>query len=54
MLEAVLQAGIGAMVTAELKHHELLEAVSAGLTAVDAGHFETERIIKEPLRQTLG
>lgn len=53
LLEAVLQAGIDAMVTAELKHHELLEAVSAGLTAVDAGHFETERIIKEPLRQML-
>lgn len=53
LLEAVLQAGIDALVTAELKHHELLEAVSAGLTAVDAGHFETEQIIKEPLRQML-
>ncbi len=53
LMDTVIQSGVDALVTAELKHHELLEAVSAGLTAVDAGHFETEQIIKAPLRQML-
>lgn len=53
LLDTVIRSGIDALVTAELKHHELLAAEAAGLTAVDAGHFETEQIIKEPLRQML-
>lgn len=53
LMDTVIQSGIDALVTAELKHHELLTAVAAGLTVVDAGHFETEQIIKEPLRQML-
>ncbi len=53
LMGEVIAAEIDALVTAELKHHELLEAVSAGLTAIDAGHFETEQIIKEPLCRML-
>ena len=53
LMDTVIQSGIDALVTAELKHHELLAAEAAGLTAVDAGHFETEQLIKEPLRQML-
>ncbi|WP_347129340.1 Nif3-like dinuclear metal center hexameric protein, partial [Neglectibacter timonensis] len=35
--------GADAFVTGELKHHEALEAAVRGITAVEAGHYETER-----------
>lgn len=47
------QAGAQALVTSELKHHELLEATALGLTVIDAGHFHTENIIMDPLRKQL-
>ena len=36
--------GVDALVTGETKHHQLLEAMEAGLTLVDAGHFSTEDV----------
>ena len=41
--------GVDALVTGEAKHHQLLEAMEAGLTLVDAGHFSTEDVVVEPL-----
>jgi putative NIF3 family GTP cyclohydrolase 1 type 2 len=32
-----------ALVTGEAKHHHWLEAESAGILLIEAGHFETER-----------
>jgi len=39
---AALAAGAQAYVTGEIAHHEILDAVSRGLTVYDAGHFATE------------
>ncbi|MCL2034003.1 MAG: Nif3-like dinuclear metal center hexameric protein [Oscillospiraceae bacterium] len=41
-------AGAQALVTSEVKHHQLLEAKKAGFTLVDAGHYATE-VIALPL-----
>ncbi len=41
--------GVDALVTGDVKHHQLLEAMEAGLTLVDAGHFSTEEVVGEPL-----
>lgn len=48
-----LEKGADAFVTGEVKHHEILAAKEAGLTLVDGGHFKTENIAMEPLRQKL-
>lgn len=50
---AAIQAGADAFVTGELKHHEALEAVRAGITVVEAGHFETERVILPSLQKRI-
>lgn len=53
LLEEALAAGLDALVTAEVKHHQFLLAQEAGLTLLDAGHFETENIIIPPLCEAL-
>lgn len=41
------------LLTGEIKHHQILEANSIGISIVDAGHFKTEDIVIEPLCQKL-
>ena len=38
----VLAAGYDTFLTADIKYHDFLDAASAGLNLIDAGHFETE------------
>lgn len=45
--------GCQAFVTGESKHNILLDAENMGVTLVDAGHFYTENVVLEPLRQKL-
>lgn len=53
LLRHAIGAGAQALVTGEGKHHLWLEAADAGLTLVDAGHFATENVVIEPLRDKL-
>ena len=53
LLNEAIRAGVDALVTSEVKHHELLTAKAAGLTLIDAGHYETEQIIVTPLAEEL-
>ena len=48
-----LAAGADAFVTGESKHHILLDAVAADFCFVDAGHFGTERVVCDGLRDVL-
>lgn len=52
-LSAAQAAGADAFVTADTRHHQLLEAQAAGITLVDAGHFATEDVVIEPLCEKL-
>ena len=45
--------GCQAFVTGEAKHHELTDARNLGVTLVAAGHYYTEDIVLEPLRERL-
>lgn len=45
--------GFDALVTADIKHNKFLEASNYGISLFDAGHFETEDIIVEPLKEML-
>lgn len=40
-----VKSGADALVTADIKHHNLLLAKSLGLCLIDAGHFETENVV---------
>lgn len=52
-LEQAKAAGAQAFVTGEIKHDRILAAAELGLTLVEAGHFATENVVMEPLRQEL-
>lgn len=52
-LHPAVLAGADALITADVKHHLWWEAKKAGLMLVDAGHFETEQVVVEPLCELL-
>ncbi len=52
IFEAV-RLGLDAFITAEVKHHEFLEAERIGVTLIDAGHYETEIIAMQYLKDLL-
>ncbi len=52
-LEAFMKSGADAMVTGDLKYHTALDASEAGLCIIDAGHFNTEKIILPILAASL-
>ena len=53
LLEEAINSGVDALVTSEVKHHELIEAYEKGFTILDAGHYETEQIVVTPLAEEL-
>lgn len=52
-IEDVLPSGADALVTAEIKHHLFLRADELGVSVFDAGHFNTEDVVIEPLKKIL-
>lgn len=52
-VELSAKYGFDAFVTGELKHHHYLYAAEHGVAAFDAGHFSTENVVIEPLREML-
>jgi dinuclear metal center YbgI/SA1388 family protein len=48
-LEVVKQSGADLLVTGDLKYHTALDAVEAGICIIDAGHFNTEKIVLPPV-----
>ncbi len=45
--------GCDALVTADVKHNQFLDADLLGVSLFDAGHFNTEDIVVEPLKELL-
>ena len=45
--------GADAFVTGEIKHNFILESHSLGMTVIDAGHYKTEDMIMDCLKQKL-
>ena len=50
---AAKTAGAQALITGEIKHHQALEAGVLGLSVIEAGHYETERVVLKPLMECL-
>ena len=45
--------GFDALVTADVKHHQFLQAFDRNISLFDAGHFNTEDVVIEPLKTIL-
>lgn len=52
-VEQAAAKGLDALLTGEVKHHEAVAARHAGITLVDAGHFETETVVVPELIRKL-
>lgn len=52
-LEAIKQCNPDILVTGDLKHHTAIDAAEEGLCIMDAGHFNTEKVILGPLSKAL-
>ena len=48
-LFAAKAAGADAFITGEMKHHLAIQADAMGLCIVEAGHYETEKVVLQPL-----
>lgn len=52
-LSEVLRHNCDALITADVKHNQFIDAERLGISLFDAGHFDTEEVVTEPLRQLL-
>ncbi len=52
-LESAMRCGAQALITGEVKHHIFLEASRKKITLIEAGHFETEDVVLDPLKARL-
>ncbi|MBU5462285.1 Nif3-like dinuclear metal center hexameric protein [Lachnoclostridium sp. MSJ-17] len=50
---AAAEIGADALVTGEIKHHEINAANALGIAVIDAGHFKSEDIVINPLKDRL-
>ncbi len=48
-----INGGFDALVTADIKHHHFLDAKHHGVSLFDGGHFNTEDVVIEPLKELL-
>lgn len=46
---AAKAAGADAFITGEMKHHLAIQADAMGLCIIEAGHYETEKVVLQPL-----
>lgn len=49
----VLKHNCDALITADVKHNQFLDAERFGVSLYDAGHFDTEDVVTEPLKNML-
>lgn len=52
-LEAIKRSGVDVLLTGDLKYHTALDAAEMGLCIIDAGHFATEHLITNKLKEIL-
>jgi dinuclear metal center YbgI/SA1388 family protein len=53
LMQDAIKAGAQALVTADAKHYQLLEAGEKGFALLDAGHYATEVTVIKPLAEKL-
>lgn len=53
LIDLAIDSGADALITADIKHHQFLDAEQKGISLYECGHFNTEDIIIEPLAEKL-
>ena len=53
MIKPALAAGAQVLIAGDFDHHNMLDALDAGLALIDAGHFGTEHFVAELLGNEL-
>ena len=53
MIQDVQKAGADVYVTGDIDHHTGIDTVAAGLNIIDAGHYGTEYIFMEDMKERL-
>ncbi|MDD4377779.1 MAG: Nif3-like dinuclear metal center hexameric protein [Eubacteriales bacterium] len=53
LLELAKSKGAGAYITSEIKHNIWLDAKRYDIALMDCGHYNTERVVLEPLKEIL-
>ena len=53
LIYCAYNAGADVYITSEIKHHEAQLALELGINLIDAGHFETENIIRDFMEEYL-
>lgn len=48
-----IKGGFDALVTADIKHHHFLDAKHHGISLFDGGHFNTEDVVIDPVKDLL-
>ncbi|MBQ6885320.1 MAG: Nif3-like dinuclear metal center hexameric protein [Clostridia bacterium] len=48
-LQDVISGGYDALISADIKHNVFIDAVNAGVTVFDAGHYQSENVIVSPI-----
>lgn len=48
-LEDAIKGDFDALITADVKHNVFLDALNAGISLFDAGHYHTENVVVKPL-----
>lgn len=46
-IDKAIDCGADALITGDIKHHDVLYCLEKGLTIIDATHFATEQIVKD-------
>lgn len=52
-LKEAVKYNCEALITADVKHNQFLDSERLGISLFDAGHFETENVVTEPLKRLL-
>ena len=52
-IESAHEKSADSLVTGEIKHSDILKANEFGISVVDAGHYRSENVIVEPLKNML-
>lgn len=52
-LEDVIDGGFDALIAGDIKHNVFIKAVNCGVAVFDAGHYNSENVIVEPLVKML-
>ncbi len=52
-LQDVIDGGFDALIAGDIKHNVFIAAINAGVSVFDAGHYQSENIIVEPLCREL-